>query len=152
MDFVLSFKKFYNDISFDVSHLKYYFDMHSVSYDKYVIEDFKLVPYGNKKPYNKEQYKKLMNIYQGHLNNIGDKTTALSLNWFKKNKDLKAKLKNNIYNYLQTVTKSKSNEIIWTTFKSEQKYLKGKGYTKSFVSCNTKATNEYKNCNTVIYC
>src|SRR5690606_23476584 len=65
---------------------------------------------------------------------------------------LKAKLKNNIYNYLQTVTKSKSSEIIWTTFKSEQKYLKGKGYTKSFIPCNTKATNEYKNCNTVVYC
>jgi hypothetical protein len=149
----LSFKEiFIMTYLFDASYLKYYFDMHNVSYDRYTIEDFKLIPYDNKKPYNKEQYKNLMNIYQGHLNNIGDKTTALSLNWFKKNKDLKAKLKNNIYNYLQTVTKSKSNEIIWTTFKSEQKYLKGKGYTKSFVSCNTKATNKYKNCNTVVYC
>ena len=149
----LSFKEiFIMTYLFDASYLKYYFDMHGVSYDKYAIEDFKLVPYDNKKPYNKEQYKNLMNIYQGQLNNIGDKNNALSLNWFKKNKDLKAKLKNNIYNYLRNIINSKSNEIIWTTFKSEQRHIQGKGYTKSFVSCNTKATNEYKNCNTVVYC
>jgi hypothetical protein len=126
--------------------------MHNVPYNKYTIQNFNLIKYENKVPYNKSLYKQIINVYDGSLNNIGDKSTALSLNWFRKNKDLKAKLKNNIYNYLQTMVNAKSEEIIWTTFKSEQKSLQGKGYTKSFIPCNTKATNEFKKCSTVVYC
>jgi hypothetical protein len=42
------------------------------------------------------------------------------------------------------IAKSKSQENMWTTYKEFQKSLKGKGYTKGFVPCNSRATNEYK--------
>ena len=137
---------------FEASYIKYYFDMHKIEHEKYCIENFELVKHINKKPYDKTQYKKLLKIYEGSLNNIGDKKSALSLNWFKKNDDLCKKLKNNIYNYFQNITKGKSEDIIWTTFKFAQRYLKGKGYTTSFVACNAKATNAYGDKNVVAYC
>jgi hypothetical protein len=137
---------------FEASMMKYYFDMYNISYKKYSIENYEIVLFENKKPYNKQQYKDLINIYEGNLNNIGDRKTALSLNWLRKNTDLRKKLKNDIYNYLQNKINSKSEDIIWTTFKSMKKYLQGKGYTKSFVSCNARATNKFNNCNTIVYC
>lgn len=149
----LSFKEVYiMTYLFEASYLSYYFKMHKVDYEKYTIENNKIVEYKNKSPYNKNQIRDLIDIYEGNLNNLGDKTTALSLNWFKKNKALVEKLKKNIYNYLHNIAQSKSEDIIWTTFKSECKNLKGVGYSKSFIPLNTKATNEYMNCNTVVYC
>ena len=81
-----------------------------------------------------------------------DKKTALSLNWFKKNIDLRKKLKNNIYNYFQHQTSATADTIIWTTFIFAQNHLKGKGYTKSFLACNARATNEYKDKYNLAYC
>jgi hypothetical protein len=132
--------------------MKYYFDMNNVKYDKLTIEENKIIPYSDKKPYDKHKLKQLINIYNGNLNNIGDKDTALSMNWFKNYPDLRIKLKNNILNYFANILKAKSNTIIWTTFKSSQKHLNGKGYTRRFISCNTRATNEYKDCTNLAYC
>lgn len=137
---------------FDASMMKHYFEMMNVDYQKYAIQDYELIPFEQKQPYDKSNYKKLINIYQGKLNKIGDKRTALSLNWFKKNPNLRKKLKNNIYNYFQHQVKAKSNTIIWTTFKSMKHHLKGKGYTKSFLSCNARATNDYKDRYNLAYC
>lgn len=149
----LSFKEVYiMTYLFEASYLSYYFKMHKVDYEKYSIENNKIIKYQNKSPYNKKQIRDLIDVYEGNLNNLGDKTTALSLNWFKKNKVLVEKLKKNIYNYLHNIAQSKSEDIIWTTFKSECKNLKGVGYSKSFIPLNTKATNEYMNCDTVVYC
>lgn len=137
---------------FESSLMKCYFDMNNIQYDKYSIEDGKLIPYENKQPYNKKQFKELINIYSGNLNLVGDKEYALSLNWFKNYPDLKNKLKNNIYNYFINIVEAKSNTIIWTTFKASKKSLSGAGYTRRFISLNTRATNEYKDCFNLAYC
>lgn len=137
---------------FESSYLKYYFDMNGIQYEKYTIQDNQLIPFKDKKPYNKQGIKNLINIYQGNLNNIGDKETALSLNWFKNYPDLKTKLKNNIYNYFRHIVEAKPNTIIWTTFLSYKKSLYGSGYSRKFISLNTRATNEYKDCYNLAYC
>lgn len=137
---------------FEGSLMKYYFDLNNIEYDKYTIEDNKLIPYELKKPYNKEKIRSNINIYEGNLNSIGDKSTALSLNWFRNNPDLRSKLKNNTYNYFKNIIKAKGETIIWTTFKSNQRHLSGLGYAKRFISCNTKATNDYKDCINLAYC
>ena len=41
---------------------------------------------------------------------------------------------------------------MWTTFKKYSPMLKGKGYTRGFVSHNAKATNEYRECHSLAYC
>ena len=68
---------------FESSFMKYYFEMHNIEYEKYTIEDNELILHENKNPYDKNKIKESINIYDGNLNIIGDKETALSLNWFK---------------------------------------------------------------------
>lgn len=137
---------------FDASMMKNYFEMHNIEYSTFTIQDYELIYHKDKKPYDKSKYKKLINIHDGTLNNIGDKNTALSLNWFKKNKLLREKLQKNIYNYFQNHVDATVDTIIWTTFKSVQNQLKGKGYTKAFLSCNARATNEYNDKYNLAYC
>jgi hypothetical protein len=137
---------------FESSHLKYYFDMNNIKYEKYTIQNNKLIFYQDKNPYNKSDIRNLINIYNGNLNNLGDKETAMSLNWFKNYPNLRVKLKNNIYNYLHNILEAKSNTIIWTTFKSAKKSLSGSGYSRRFISLNTRATNKYKNSYNLAYC
>ena len=150
----MAFKKVYiMTYLFESSLMKYYFDMNGVEYDKYTIQEYQLIPFAHKKPYDKSELKKLINIYNDDkLNAIGDRHTALSLNWFKNYPDLRKKLKNNIFNYFNNIIKAKSNDIIWTTFKSCKSQLKGNGYTRRFISCNIRATNEYMHCNALAYC
>ncbi|HSH36618.1 hypothetical protein [Schnuerera sp.] len=137
---------------FESSMMQHYFKMNKIQYDKYTIQDYNMIPFDTKKPYDKTKYKKLINIYEGNLNNIGDRKTALSLNWLRKKSKLRDKLKNNIYNYFQHQVNAVSDTIIWTTFKNIQKHLKGKGYTKGFLACNARATNEYKHTYNLAYC
>ena len=137
---------------FESSFMKYYFEMYNIEYEKYTIEDNELVLHRNKKPYNKQKIKQLVNIYDGTLNIVGDKETALSMNWFKNYSGLRSRLKNNTYNYFRNIVEAKSETIIWTTFKSSQTHIKGSGYARRFISCNTRATNEYKDCFNLAYC
>ena len=41
---------------------------------------------------------------------------------------------------------------MWTVFKDYQSLIKGKGYSSRFVSCNIRATNEYRDCTRLAYC
>ena len=137
---------------FEGSFMKCYFDMNNIEYDKYTIEDNKLVLFADKNPYDKNKIKDLVHIYDGNLNIIGNKDTALSMNWFKNYLDLRNKLKGNVLNYFKHITKAKAETIIWTTFKSSKKHLQGAGYARRWISCNTRATNQYKDCYNLAYC
>ena len=53
-------------------------------------------------------------------------------------------LKKNTENYYQNIIKGKSKENMYTTFEDYRSQIRGKGYTKGFVPCNSRATNEYK--------
>ena len=41
---------------------------------------------------------------------------------------------------------------MWTTFKDYKNKCRGRGYTKGFVSCNARATNEYRHKKNLAYC
>ena len=143
---------------FDAQIQKYYFDMNKVKYsyciatksknDKYVFKDVVELPHTK---FNKS----LINIYNGKLNDIGEKKTALSANWYKYQKEertgLIERIKYNTYNYVHNIVKSKSGDIIWTCKKDYKKDLQGKGYARSWYPFNIRATNELKNRSTVCY-
>lgn len=40
---------------------------------------------------------------------------------------------------------------MWTSFKDYQHKLKGKGYTKGFIPCNLRASNEFRNKTAIAY-
>ena len=151
------FKKIYVlTYLFDGSIMKYYFDLYGLTYQtmsirkasgKYELCDY-YIP-------DVSEYKKRFNIYQDRelLNNISQKSNALSSSWFKSgyNKSDILQLKNNMYNYCRNKIKAKSEAIMWTTYKHSRKHLAQKGYTKGFVPCNCRATNDYSDKTCLIY-
>ena len=56
----------------------------------------------------------------------------------------KSILKNNMDNYFRNICNAKADNRLWTTYKSSQDDLKGKRYSKQFLSYTTRATNQYK--------
>nr|WP_139295300.1 hypothetical protein [Paenibacillus sp. NAIST15-1] len=137
---------------FDAQIQKYYYDMNNVKYEKYeAVEDrgfnyytFRAKTDNTYEEQIKKEIKSKITIYQGTLNNIGDPDYSLSKSWYTNKKDLLPKLKNNTENYFKNKVKAKSNQVMWTTFKQFQSKIKGRGYAKSFVPCNARATNEFK--------
>lgn len=56
-----------------------------------------------------------------------------------------------ISNVIKNNFKTKKDDIIWTTFKEYKDLLSGNGYSKGFLPCNARSTNEYMNCHYVMY-
>jgi hypothetical protein len=140
---------------------KYYYDFYNIEYDLFTITNdsekgYTITPQTEDNSSIvksiKEELKSKINIYDGLLNNIGDPDFSLSSSWYeKKSSPTLKKLKNNILNYFQNIQKSKSNFNMWTTFDKHKSKLAGQGYTKGFIPCNARATNEYKHKNTIAY-
>ncbi|MGG1630066.1 hypothetical protein [Rossellomorea sp. NRS-1567] len=142
---------------FQAQEQKYYYDMYHLSYtykavqkvnDKYV-----LVDHESKEPYDKSLLKSLINIYEGKLNDIGSQPYTLSKSWYDKDKNasLVEKMKKNLYSYFRNNVKTPTPVNMWTCFKDHQSELKGKGYTKGFVSHNARATNDFKDKQSLAY-
>jgi hypothetical protein len=141
---------------FDAQIQKYYYDMNNIEYEKYIsVKENDTYTFKKNENYSdkklKQEIKNKINIYDGLLNKIGEDKFALSSGWYENKKYLHKKLKNNILNYFQHITKSKSNYNMWTTFKSHKPKLSGKGYTRGFVPCNARATNEFSHKNTLAF-
>lgn len=105
----------------------------------------------------KLNYSLLINVLENDkLNRIGDLDTALSKNWYIRNKNnsLMKTLKNNVINFfIHICSKShnKSKDNLWTTFKDYKYLLSGNGYAKGFESCNCRATNKHRNRSNIAY-
>lgn len=141
---------------FDCQIQRYYYDMHHLEYDymgvDYIKGKYRLV--NHKVDKKTLDYSKLIHICDKEkLNRIGGKPTDLSKSWYVRNRNnaLMGQLRNNTYNYFKNMCDSKSENCIWTTFKSFRKDIQGKGYTKGFLSCNMRATNDYSDRHCVAY-
>ena len=136
---------------FESSMLYYYFTLNSISFIKKSIKDDKLVDFF-KAPTT--QYRKYINIYQGQMNSNYEKPDeyALSKRYFQRHPKTVYQMKKNIYNFFRWNTDSSSNERMWTTYKIFKNKMKGDGYTKGFVACNSRATNDYSHKTALAYC
>jgi hypothetical protein len=145
---------------------RYYYDFYNIQYEyRAVINEegrYGLVDYWKYKE-DRSKFKLLINICDNEkLNSIGEKETSLSKSWFsqKYNAPKVKQLKNNLYNYFQHITKAKSEEIMWMTFKDYKEKLKGKGYSKvekedkpgCYTSFNLRATNLYRHKTVLAFC
>lgn len=135
---------------------KYYYDIYDLEYEYFSVHeiDGKYVLGQYIETYNLQDIKSKINIIDDNINLVGDSKTALSKNWFDRqgNKLLIQQLKKNIYNYFYHKVDGKSKDNMWTTFKEYQSKLAGKGYTKGFVSINSRATNDYAYKSNLAYC
>lgn len=143
---------------FNAQCQRYYYDYYGVEY-KYCY-----VTGNSQKTYTitevpqertpKFDYRTLIQICDlPKLNSIGDGKYDLSLNWFKRNAEnvnMKV-LKKNAYNYFRNVCGVAQKDIIWTTYKDYKSLIASKGFSKSFVPINARATNAYKECSVVGY-
>jgi hypothetical protein len=135
---------------------KHYFDLHRIEYEYYRVSEatpnlYELVSHDG---IINNEFKALIDIYDGDLNNIGRLSNGLTKTWYEKpsNKLNISKLKNNIRNFLRNIHDAKAKEIIWTTYKNYKEKLKGEGYSSSFVECNCRATNAYGDRTYAAYC
>lgn len=130
---------------FKGSLLKAYFDYYKIGYE---------YKEGNNENMRtaKDSIKKLLNIYKGKANDIGKSNTAFSKNWLsnKTTKELES-IREKGSNLIKRVFKTTSKENAYTTFKDFETKFKGKGYSKGFISVNSRATNDYDNKKTMLY-
>lgn len=157
VDIFKSFKDVYIlSYMFDGQIQKYYYDFYNIKYEKYTTirenGEYKFIKQNGITNNNKQILKDLINVYEGKLNNIGDLDFSLSKRWYdKKSKPTIEKLKKNVLNYFQNIQKSKSNYNMWTTFQQYKGKIQGQGYTKGFVPCTSRSTNEYRHKTNLAY-
>lgn len=148
---------------FDCQTLKYYFDMNGIEYRKIGIEHPSDEVYrftdgaGYIPDYVGTLSRKIHVLTDSRLNQIGERNTALSSNWFERrrtgnNKDMET-LRRNVQNYFRNICSDKEAGLrMWSTFKDYIGCLRGKGFYNSSLSFNSKATNEYKHKRVLAYC
>ena len=162
---------------FEGSILDKYFQMYNLHYKKVSSEkvghSFQLCSYSDDLKI-RQQFANLINIYEGNLNDIGNKKSAFSVSWLKgANMDRIDKIKRVMRNYRDSI-KAKSSDIMWTTIKqnrideklgnvrgfkfirqltADDKNLPEKELNKlrCFVPCNARATNDFADRTVLLY-
>lgn len=136
---------------FDAQIQKAYFDYHGVEYEPLYIKGDSLDTYAiSEEPVEPKHvdYRSLIHLCDSRrLNAIGSPTYALSQSWFERNMGRTGgaeQLKKNIYTFFRSTAKAGSKACLWTTFGKFQKGMSGAGYIKGFLSCNARATNQWK--------
>ena len=136
---------------------KYYYDYYHLPYQYiYINGTGNRVTFSDEKDkeVHKCDYKSLIHIlHDEKLNMIGDRETDLSKSWYDRNRNNASmkQLKNNILNFFVHKCHSKTSNNLWTTFKDYKKVLSGKGYGRGFTPINTRASNEFRERNSVVY-
>ena len=148
---------------FEAQVQKYYFDFYGINYKQMYVTKSEVdtedgMPHymltDIPQRYDYSNYGSLIMVHEGiKLNQIGELDNSLSKSWYKRNKSnkLMATLKKNMVNYFQHYTGTQSKQNMWTTFKDYQNDIRGKGYSKGFVSSNMRATNDFKDRTAVAY-
>lgn len=144
---------------------RYYYDYYGVKYEYLYVKGHSLKEYeitDEPQVYSKpSELKSLINICDSkRLNAIGESQYSLSKSWFekpkKKKKDAQAftikDLKNNMRNYLWRHVGGSSDNSLWSVFDDYEQACIPQGYKKSFLACNTRASNEYKDTFNLAYC
>jgi hypothetical protein len=133
---------------FSGSDQKYYLDMFNIEYKIKAVTriDDGTYELTNIFSNDKKRICSLINVYDGKLNNIGEKDFNLSKSWFndESNKDSVDKIKKNQITYFKNNVKTPSHLNMWTCFKDHESKLKGKGYSKGFIPLNSRATNDFQ--------
>ena len=142
---------------FDAQMQRYYYDYYGLEYNYLYVRGNSLDTYQfteEKIIYELPDYSKLIHICDNErLNKIGVAEGALSKSWYMRNanNDCMRQIKNNLNNFFRRIRNTPSSQNLWTTFGDFQKSLGGKGYAKGFLSCNARATNNYRQCTSLAY-
>ncbi|MEC0167925.1 hypothetical protein [Paenibacillus graminis] len=133
---------------FDAQLQRYYYDLHGIQYEYMTVKraedgSYSLAEY-NREDEQRADLFALIDVYDGPLNDLGRLPNSFSATWLKAADSASiVAARNNMRNYLRNICKAPANAILWTTKKDKARALASKGFTKSFLQCNARATNEY---------
>lgn len=143
---------------FDSQSLKYFMDIYDIPYTYIGIQRTEDGGYafgsypGYVPEYVHELKNKLHILDNPKLNQIGDGYYSLSKSWYEKKPEEVKQLKRNIQNcYRHIWADVPADRRMWGSYKGSMNKIKGNGYTNAFVTFNTKATNEYKSRDCLVY-
>lgn len=86
------------------------------------------------------------------INDVGDDYHSLSMNWFKRGGKDVEQLKKNVYNCFNNIWGDiPADKRLWGSYNGGFNKIKGKGYTKAFLTFNAKATNAYRDKECLVY-
>ena len=126
---------------FEGSLLAPYFKMYGIDYDLIKNDSYEHL----------EEFKGLLNIYQGKANNVLG-YNSFSKTWIENLSIYNAKkIAYTTSNIFKRVFKTKSDVNAFTTFKAHKGKLAGKGYTKGFIAINARASNNYNHIKSMAY-
>lgn len=137
---------------FNAQVQRYYYDYFGVKFENIYVKDFRFT--NEEQQYNEKVYKDLITIVQNDkMNKIGSTKYSLSKNWYMRNSEtaIIKRLKKDTTNFFKNITKTKSNENMYATFKDYEYQIKGSGYSKCLVSLGSRATNQYRNKKSLAY-
>lgn len=138
---------------FEQSNLYANLQLNGISYEKFSISQGEIVPFDSSLD-DRKKLRSLINVYEGKANDLckRDKNPFSSTfyNTRATASDIR-EIKLALENMTKNVYQAKSSDVMWTTLKSKKENIKGKGYTKGFVSITQKASNEYANKSVLLY-
>lgn len=137
---------------FDYQLQKYYYDLHNIEYQKVSVRNGKIIPY----ELQTDNLDKIHILEKHKINNIGDNMGTLSKTWYSdninKDSSFSVLFKNNMVNFCRNIVRAKSKDVLWTSFKDFHSYISAKGFRKSYLVSNARATNEYMDRHCIMYC
>lgn len=138
--------------------LRYMLDMYQMEYKYIGIQktgerDYHFGEYPGYTPDYVSHIKDMIHILENkRMNAIGDGIHALSMNWFEKDSSDLEQLRNNMNNCINNIwAGTPAGKKLWGSYNGKYNAIKGKGYTKSFLTFNARATNAYKDRTCLVY-
>lgn len=134
---------------FDAQYIRCYFDIKNIEYEKYAVKDGKLVAYDATTEPRKALYD-LIAVEGSKI--VGEGTYELSKSYFenKATEQIIDGIKREMYAFSRR-RGTKASQIIWTCNLEFRTLLEGKGYKDSYIAYTERATNEYRDRDTLLY-
>lgn len=144
---------------------RYYFDLFKFDYEYKAVkknyERYVLIDY-DKKNEKREELFKLIDLYDGKMNDIGKRKSALSATYLRRaNTDILAQINRNLYGFFQNHAKVKRDDVYYSTLKEIQGSIAPKGYKEPqrkdkvkpevIIPINARATNDYADKSAIAY-
>lgn len=143
---------------FEGQSLHHFMEIYDIEYEYIGIErtgdgEYRFGEYPGYTPDYVYHLKDMLHIIdKSKLNDIGEDYYALSMGWFKRETSDVDQLKRNVSNCFNNIWRDvPTDKKLWGSYKGECSKIKGKGYTKSFLTFNSRATNAYKERDCLVY-
>jgi hypothetical protein len=142
---------------FSGSLMASYLQAEGLEYQAMTLRDGRLVPRDDNQDEAaiKARLRELITIYEGPLNDVGTRigrSNPFSSQWLQDRDDEElAGIKATTEYFFKSVAKTTSNDNAWTTYGVVKGRLKGARYSRGFIPCNAKATNDYRHKKSLAY-